>query len=214
MKPVLALPLFLSVLLGGCSKRQKIDIYVTPFYNSSPLQINIGEYSRQLKTNSPRKMLRLAEEIRQRVDEVNAMTLFVLAIRLYDVGEKDAAVYWFYNAQFRKRVFLEMAIGLDPTGAPAALGAFQELSGRWINGYAFGNPDKLVATLNKVCGDVEHMGYVANAYPGYDFRPASEQQAIVDAQLKGLRESLINHIIENKEDILRQRKENGIEGKY
>ncbi|MDR2920340.1 MAG: hypothetical protein LBV72_13380 [Tannerella sp.] len=207
-----------AVFLTACGDKSKeskeqINIYVTPFYDSTPLQINIGKYSDELKSDSPRKMLELADEIKECIDEVNAITLYVLAIRLYNLGEKDASVYWFYNAQFRGRILLNMAKGLSPTGAPAALDAFQSLSGTWINGYAFGDPDKTLSILEQVIKDVRHMGYIQNAYPGYTFRPESEQQEIVDEQIEGLRK-FMKYMDENREEILRQRIENGIKGKY
>jgi hypothetical protein len=210
---------FLLLALGmltACSSgndRQRIGIYVEPLYNSSPLRINVGEYSKRLKSNSPKEMLKLAAEIKNRVDNVDGATLFVLAIRLYDAGEKDEAVYWFYNAQFRKNIFIQMATDIDPTGAPAALQSFKDLSGKWINGYAAGDPDKLVATLLQVVKDVKNMGYIANAYPDFTFKPEGEQQAFVDNQIESYLEAA-KYYTENKEEILRIRKENGLEGMY
>jgi len=198
---------------GGSNDRQRIDIYVEPLYNSNPLRINVGKYSTRLKSGSSGKMLRLSAEIKNCVDSVDAATLFVLAIRLYDLGEKDEAAYWFYNAQFRKNIFIQMATDLDPTGAPAALQAFKNLSGKWINGYAFGDPDKLAATLEQIIKEVKNMGYIAKAYPDFTFKPESEQQAFVDDQIESYREA-IKYYTENKEEILRIRKENGMEGKY
>jgi hypothetical protein len=107
-----------------------------------------------------------------------------------------------------------MAKDLDPTGAPAALQSFKELSGRWINGYAGGNPDKWANTVEQVLIDCQNMGYIAKAYPDYTFLPESEQKQIVDESAKIVREDLIQYILENKEEILRTRKENGVEGKY
>ena len=216
MKVLNYLGLALIGLFAACSSKsskEKIDIYVTPFYNSTPLQINIGKYSERLMSESPKQMLKLADEIKGCIDEVDAATLYVLAIRLYNLGKKDDAVYWFYNAQFRKRIFLHMAIGLSPSGAPAALDAFQKLSGQWINGYAFGHPDKLIAVLEQIIIDVQHMRYIEKAYPDYDFKPESEQVKEVGLQIEGLRE-MIKYIDENRDEIKQKRKENGVEGKY
>ena len=209
--------IILAMLLTGCNfkdgSKEQINIYVTPFYDSTPLQINVGEYSKRLKSNSSAKMLKLADELKEKIDEVDALTLYVLSIRLYNLGKKDESFYWFYTAQFRARVMLSMARGLDPTGAPAAFDAFQTLAGRWINGYAFGDPDKALSILEHVIEDVKHMGYIKNVYPMYDFKPESEQPEVVEEQINGLK-NLIKYMSENKEDILQQRKENGIEGKY
>jgi hypothetical protein len=212
-KNICLLVLGILMACGGSNDGQRIAIYVEPLYNSNPLRINVGAYSARLKANSPGAMLKLAAEIKKDVDRVDAGTLYVLAIRLYDLGEKDEAVYWYYNAQFRKNIFIQMATGLDPTGAPAALQAFNDLSGKWINGYAAGDPDKVVATLEQIVEEVKNMGYIAKAYPDFTFKPESKQQAFVDDQIASYREA-ITYYAENKEEILRIRKESGMEGKY
>ncbi len=208
--------LLLSGLLSACtgSGSQKIGIYVAPFYNSDPLSIAVGPYSERLATDSPRKLLALADEIKENIDQTNAVVLYVLAIRLYDLGQKDQAAYWYYNAQFRRRIFLRMEQGADPTGMPATLEAFNDLSGRWINGYAWGDPDKLASMIEGLLDDCATMGYIGQAYPGYDFRPADEQQEVVDTLIAEWREEGVKYLREHKEDILRQRRENGVEGKY
>ena len=75
---------------SGSNSNQTIEIYVTPYYNSQPLTINVGEYSQQLKTSDPKQLLKLADEIRTKVDEVNIEALYVLAIRLYDLQKSGS----------------------------------------------------------------------------------------------------------------------------
>ena len=206
-----------AMLLTGCGakegSKEQINIYVTPFYDSTPLQISVGEYSSRLMSDSPRKMLKLADELKEKIDKVDATTLYVLSIRLYNLGEKDESVYWFYIAQFRAKVLMRMVPSLDPTGWPATFGAFRSLAGTWINGYAFGDPDKMFSTLEQVINDVKNMAYIGNVYAGSGLEPESRQQEIVEEEIEGVR-SLIKYLTDNKEDILHQRKENGIEGKY
>ena len=220
MKNLKWLSLLFFLLFTACNGNnaggEKIDIYVSPLYDSTPLEINIGRYSERLKTNNPKKMLALADEIKANIDEVDCVTLYVLAIRLYNLGKKDEAVYWYHTAQFRKNIFLKMARNLSPSGAPAAIAAFNTLSGKWINGYAGGDVDKWVATLEKILAESKNMGYIAKAYQyeNYSFWDESEQQAIVDENIAAVREHGINYLLKNKEEIRRQRKENGIEGKY
>ena len=70
--------------------------------------------------------------------------LYVAAIRLYDLGYRKEAIYWFYSAQYRGRQF---GVLLDQTkmgsiGSPGfellhAQNAFYQLVGPYINGYAF-----------------------------------------------------------------------------
>ena len=205
---------------GGPGER-KIQIYVTPYYNCEPFSINVGEYSEQLKSGSVRKMLALADEIKSKVDEVNIQTLYVLAIRLYDLGEKEDAMYWFYTAQLRRNVFIAMydkSENAESLGAPAfeikhALLSFHQLAGQWINGYAGGEIDTWIATLEKVVDESKQMGYIAKAYPNISFKPESEQKQYIDEQVASIRE-LAKMLDERREEYARTRKENGMEGKY
>jgi hypothetical protein len=67
------------------------------------------------------------------------MTMMVLAIRLYDVGLRDDAVFWFYAAKARYTT-LEDVIDIRMSGliAPGeAVKSFAVLAGPFINGYAF-----------------------------------------------------------------------------
>lgn len=206
----------LLALLTSCGMRNEpMPIYVEPFYNSSPFKIAVGEYSAKLKTNSRSSLLSLADEIRDRIDEVNIETLFVLAVRLYDLGLKDEASYWYYTAQLRKNIFICME---DRATYRSNMGdylqAFKQLSGQWINGYAYGNLDKLIAILEQVVADNQNMAYIRNAYPNsYAFKTEEKQKECMQNQLDAIFEH-IKYIRENKEEILRTRKENGMEGKY
>jgi len=204
---------------SGSKSNQTMGLYVTPYYNSEPLSINVGEYSRQLKTGNPKQLLKLSDKIRKKVDDVNIETLYVLCIRLYDAGEKDEAAYWYYTAQFRKNVFILMqdgdrgGIGALAFEIPHALQAFKELSGKWINGYSGGNPTQWAQTLQRVIRECSEMGYIQRAYPFLQFKPENEQAAIIREQSEVFDEQS-KWLIENHDDILRQRKENGIEGVY
>ena len=213
--------LLASLLAGGCSNNspKKMGLYVTPYYNSQPLTIHVGEYSQQLMTGNPKKLLTLSDEIRKKVDNVNIETLFVLAIRLYDAGEKDEATYWYYTAQFRKNVFIQMqegeqgGVGHPAFEIPHALRSFNELSGKWINGYIGGNPEKWAEIVRRAANDISQMGYIQKAYPSLQFKLEEEQAAFVKKQIADS-EEMHQWLLENKDDILRQRRESGVEGRY
>jgi hypothetical protein len=96
---------------------------------------------------------------------------------------------------------------------PHALQSFNQLSGEWINGYAGGNPEHWAQTVKRVSAECSRMGYIQRAYPSLQFKPAEEQAALISEQVESVAE-MSQWLIENKDDILRQRKERGIEGKY
>ncbi|HEX5810269.1 MAG TPA: hypothetical protein VFY25_16480, partial [Anaerolineales bacterium] len=89
------------------SSAPPIPVLVPRFYNSEALQIRVGDYSQQLSTDDLQELTLLEQEMAQHRDRLTPEQMFVLAIRLYDLGEKDSSVYWFYEAQFRAKLFRE-----------------------------------------------------------------------------------------------------------
>jgi hypothetical protein len=124
---------------------KQIDLYVTPYYESAktldshPTVAVAKAFDTQLSSNKREDILAVRDAIQVQSKLITPMTLMVLAIRLYDVGLRDDAVFWFYVAKDR---YLTMADVLDIKAAPLApiedaIGAFATLAGPSINGYAF-----------------------------------------------------------------------------
>lgn len=80
--------------LVSCNNESKrMPIYVEPWYNSEPLTIQVGKFSDVLKSEDVKKLQSTADVIRAEIDNTPIETLYVLAIRFYDLGQKDDAVY-------------------------------------------------------------------------------------------------------------------------
>ena len=129
---------------------RQIDIYVTPYYTSAktvdghPTVAVAPAFDAQLSSNKREDILAVRDAIQVQSQLITPMTLMVLAIRLYDVGLRDDAVFWFYVAKDR---YLTMADVLDMRAASLAqaadaIGSFSSLAGPSINGYAFCNLTK------------------------------------------------------------------------
>jgi hypothetical protein len=197
-----------------------MPVYITPFYDSDGLKVDVGEFSKKLAKADAKSILDVAAEMKMQKDKLRSESMYVLAIRLYDLGHKDEAVYWFYTAQFRARVF-SLVLDKEKTGgigAPAfelkaAYGAFHQLSGEYINGYAFGELPKLERTLTTVIGENKKTPDFTKIYPEVKFAPSkswNEKNTEVSAGLEKLIE-----IIKTKADFIKeQRKKNGLDGKY
>ena len=82
-----------------------IEIYVTPYYNSKGPVINIGKFSRGLASGEEGVFLETIGMMKEQWKNLTAEELYVGAIVLYDREYRDEAVYWFYSAQMRSRVF-------------------------------------------------------------------------------------------------------------
>jgi len=197
-----------------------IDVYVTPYYNSKGPEISAGRFSSGLAPAKEGDFLATIAQMKKDWDRLTFPELYVAAIRLYDLGYRKEAVYWFYSAQYRGRQF---GILLDQTkmgsiGSPGfellhAQNAFYQLVGPYINGYAFGDTDGLVKIVEKVQKEGLRIPDVLAAYPGVTFRSKSEWQSANTNLADGMND-LISMLKEKKDDIKRQRIERGMEEKF
>jgi hypothetical protein len=197
-----------------------IDVYVTPYYDSKGPAVKVGRFSSGLASAKEGDFLTTIAEMRKDWDRLTFPELYVGAIRLYDLGYRKEAVYWFYSAQYRGRQF---GILLDQTkmgtiGDPGfellhAQNAFYQLVGPYINGYAFGDTDGLVKIVERVQKEGRRIPDLQTAYPGVTFKSKSEWQSANTDLAEGMNQ-LISMLKEKKEDIKRQRIERGMEEKF
>lgn len=209
-----------SEVLGQTGDDKRIEVYVTPYYSSKGPVVRVGPLSERLESADREVLQGVAEEVEQSKEHVRPVVMYVLAIRMYDAGLKDEAVYWFYNAQFRARLFRAiLAEKPKPQlGEPVfeicqAQGAFRQLAGVWINGYAFGDAKKYCETIERVRIANAGLPDFEKAYPFAKFLDRSEWEAARKRVDDGL-VKLIRYATDHEEEIRAKRKQNGIEGKY
>jgi hypothetical protein len=188
-----------------------IPVLVPRFYNSEGLQIRVGDYSQQLSTDDLQELALLEQEMAQHRDRLTPEQMFVLAIRLYDLGEKDTSVYWFYEAQFRAKLFLKTlnadhiaGVSEQSAGLLASYDAFTELAGEYINGYAGCDVDNWVKIARLVQDDNPTPPDLDKLFPEAAFVDRSQWQVINDEVAAGLG-GLIDRLSETKEAIREQR---------
>jgi hypothetical protein len=122
---------------------RNIGIYVEPYYWSAPtpdgqLRVAVGKkYDDLLASSKPADILAVRDVIVADPKLVTPMTLMVLAIRFYDVGLRDDAVFWFYVAKERHIVMSDVLDMRALEQADDAVRSFAVLAGPFINGYAF-----------------------------------------------------------------------------
>ena len=199
---------------------EHIDVYVTPYYNSKGPEVSVGRFSSGLASTKEADFLATIARMKKDWDRLTFPELYVAAIRLYDLGYRKEAVYWFYSAQYRGRQF---GVLLDQTkmggiGSPGfellhAQNAFYQLVGPYINGYAFGDTDGLVKIIEKVQNQGRHIPDLQAAYPGVTFKSKSEWESANTDLANGMNQ-LISTLKEKKDEIRRQRIERGMEEKF
>src|SRR5437763_5910357 len=197
-----------------------IDVYVTPYYNSKGPEVKVGRFSSGLASAKEDEFLATIAEMRKDWDRLTFPELYVAAIRLYDLGYRKEAAYWFYSAQYRGRQF---GVLLDQTKMGSicspgfelshAQNAFYQLVGTYINGYAFGDMDGLVKIVERVQKEGHRIPDLEADYPGVTFKNKSEWPS-ANADLADGMNQLTSMLKEKKDDIKRQRLERGVEEKF
>ena len=127
---------------------------------------------------------------------------YVLASNLFKEGQKDESIMWFYVGSIRYRYFLS-SIGDDPFHPDNELfGKVQFEVGGSILDYAGGDPEfwaKQIGEARK--WDDQNINY---------FYPKKSKPEALRSVRNDMQE-LMTKLIDEKEDILRQRVENGAE---
>ena len=210
----------LPVNAGSTDPIRSIDIYVTPYYEAplapgdTPI-VRVGRtYDAHLASNDPEDIVALRDVIAAQPELVTPMTLMVLAIRFYDVGLRDDAVFWFYAAKNR---YLTMDGVLDMNspeliGVKDAIHSFVDLAGPFINSYAFCDFDKQSAASMAALEWVRNNPYEAinmaqlPALAGG--RAENLEKAIVRIEEAAQRERAYLSDPINREEMLEKRKAN------
>jgi hypothetical protein len=148
------------------------------------------------------------------------MTMMVLAIRLYDVGLRDDAVFWFYVAKDRYIVLSDVLNVKTPQLAQAddAVRNFATLAGPVINGYAFCDLARQKAAHAKAVEWVEANPYEVMFRPDVPALPgdraANAKRAIANAKERAARESAYFDDPKRREDYYATRKRNEADVKF
>src|SRR4051812_15800984 len=144
-----------------------IPVYVNPYYQAprnagGAPRVEVGRlFDHPLQSNDPKDIAAVRDRIEADPKTVTPMTMMVLAIRLYDVGLRDDAVFWYYVARARTTTF-EDTVEVNTPGLNAASGAlktFARLAGPYFNSYAFCDRAKQQATLARALDWVEKHPY-------------------------------------------------------
>jgi hypothetical protein len=198
----------------------RIEVYITPYYNSKGPTINVGPFSKGLSAGSEPEFVATISKMKQSWNNLQFPEMYVAAIRLYDLGFRNESTYWFYSAQYRGRLF---AILVDQEkmgsmGAPAfelvqAANAFQQLVGPYINGYAFGDIDHLIQVVERVQKENKTVSDLERIYPSVIFKQRSEWGAGNNGLNEGLTKFLAM-LNEQKAMLKKKRIENGTEAKF
>lgn len=203
-----------------------IGIYVEPYYRSADAhggrpQVAVGKpYDALLASNRREDILAARDLIASNPKLVTPMTLMVLAVRFYDVGLRDDAVFWFYVAKDRYLVMADVLDVHSPSLAAVgdAVASFATLAGPTINGYAFCDPVKQKAQHADAVSWVEGHPYEAMFMERFPALPGDRaenlKRGIANMKDRAARESAYLSDAGNLASMVAARKQAGADVKY
>ena len=215
-------PVVLAEDAGSKEPVKHIGIYVIPYYeaaetpNGKPRVAVAKAYDAQLASNKREDIIAVRDAIQAEPELITPMTLMVLAIRLYDVGLRDEAVFWFYVAKNRYFTMVKVLNMKDSrlSDAATAVRDFAVLAGPFINSYAFCDFAKQGATALKAIEWTEKHPYEALFMTMLPALPSDRNENLKKA-IVGIKESydeerqyLANP--KNQEEMAKKRKENNV----
>jgi hypothetical protein len=205
---------------------RQIGIYVQPYYeaartpNGQP-RVAVGrQFSALLASNRREDIVTARDRIAAKPGTVTPMTMMVLAIRLYDVGLRDDAVFWFYIAKERAIVMSEV-LDMRVRGlaqADEAARNFAMLAGPVINGYAFCDPAKQQKQHAQAIAWVEQHPYEVMfmqrlpAQPGD--RGQNHKRALANAKARAEKERAYFADAKNAAEFAAARRRNEADAKF
>jgi hypothetical protein len=205
---------------------RRIAVHVQPYYEAARTpdgkpRVAVGQtYDGLLSSNRKEDIVAAKERVEADPRVVTPMTMMVLAIRLYDVGLRDDAVFWFYAAKARYTT-LEDVIDIRMSGliAPGeAVKSFAVLAGPFINGYAFCDRGKQHAANLKAIEWTEKNPYSVlfmSQLTGHERdRTASLKKSIAEQKAYAERERARFDDLKFAEQFAADRRKNGADDKF
>lgn len=197
-----------------------IEMYVTPWYNSSGPVIKVGQYSPGLASRNPSAFVATIRRMKSHWSSLNFLELYVGAVQLYDRGFRNEATYWFYSAQYQGRLFAMLVDRnkLGSIGNPSfelyhGQEAFFTLAGPNINGFAFGNIGLLSTIVARVQNENRTVPKMQHIYPGIAFVSDSRWSS-VNAELNAGLGKLAAQLNDERAQIDQQRRQNGTQARF
>jgi len=230
MAKMVAGALLLTALLAPAARAaepvKRIDIHVQPYYQAAKKpdgrpQVAVGaSLSGPLSSDRREDIVAVRDKIAADPKLITPMTLMVLAIRLYDVGLRDDAVFWFYAAKDRY-ITLSDVVDVGASGlaeVEAAMRAFATLAGPVINSYAFCDLAKQKALRQQALAWVEQNSYGAIFLDRMVAKPGDRadnlKASVRAARLRADKEQAYLDDAKNREAFYARRKQNGVEAQF
>lgn len=168
------------------------------------LLCSLSGYSSKLIAHTPPVSEQTSpDEMLNGITKKHPVTYIHLASALFRQGQKDEAVVWYYVGQMRYRAHLMANPNLDPSGDPALYSSLKYVVGTPINEYAGSNVDNWVKLIEQAIA--------WNSANENSFTPKNQFSDIYK-KVQGNFVEFKNYVSKNKDEIIKQRRDNGLDG--
>ena len=175
---------------------RQLGIYVLPYYAAGaslaePPKVAVDPaWDASLASTDPAVIRKVRDQIAAHPELVKPETLMVLAIRLYDIGLRDDAVFWYYAGRDR---FLTMEAVLDMRSIrmarqAEAVDSFVDALAQPIDGYALCDLGRHQEREDRAIAWVAAHPYKVLGYEDLPAQSEDRNAALVNAVTK-LREA-------------------------
>ena len=144
------------------------------------------------------------DDLKTQAPSLHPVGLYILASRLFEAGEKDEAVMWYYAGQLRFRFHLLANPDLPRSGDPALFSAMNAVVGFEINKYAGGHPPSWIQAM--------HDAVLWDADTPNNFTSKTQHSTEYAQIIKGV-EDFITYAESEADNIRQQRTEQGLENR-
>lgn len=202
-------------------RESRIAVDIPPYYMHNGHRADVGAYSEGLSAADRNVVLQTASNMEKDWKNLPVTAMYVAALRLFEIGERDRALYWYEAAKYRAALFMKL---LDGTSDMNRMGskAF-ELSRAhttfflalrpYIGEYGLcdiGNYQKTAARAGFGRDDTPKLDTI---YPGVVFLPDEKWPAAVKKVNEDF-ERQVERTAETYETIVKQRKAAGTQEQY
>lgn len=205
---------------GNVEKVKSIDIQVMPYYSAfggKAELVNVyNEINSLLASNRFADYQKAVKFVEKEPEFVTPITMFTLAARSYDFGQRDEAVKWYYRGRNRLITTLDV-LNLSKMTEAEYIG-FSKLVGNVINTYAFCNFAKQEKAAEEAIKWVKENPYQAIFHENIPSKYSDRKKALKEAEAKldKLLAERKNYLSDskNKQAFLQKREKNQVQQRF
>lgn len=198
-----------------------IAVDVPPYYIHDRHRAEAGRYSEGLGSADDEILLATVEEMDKDWENIPVVAMYIAALRLFETGERDRALYWYQGARYRADLFLELlddSSGMNRMGSEAfslsrVHTAFFLALKPYLGGHGLCGIRKYEEAMDRAVFKRDVTPRLNNLYPDVVFLPEAQWPGEVE-KVKARFERRLTNAAENYAEIVKRRKATGIHNRY